>query len=716
MGLPNEIHPFLIAGNDANQYKITNSLRFRASATAYLRRTFSSGNRQTWTWSAWVKRGTLGSSGVLFESFGPGGFGIDGVISFTSANVIDFIFDYNAGSRWELTTTQVFRDPSAWYHIVIVADTTNATPGDRLRIYVNGSRVTVFSTANYPSLSANGTLNQAYAHGIGADTTPSTYFDGYLAEVNFIDGQALTPSSFGQSNALTGVWEPKQYTGTYGTNGFYLPFNDSTSTTTLGYDRQLGMTDSSKNNWTLNNIGASSSANTVAKFTTVGTYTWTVPLGITSVRYLVVGGGGGGANDWGMAGAGAGGVVYGSMNVIPGNNYTIIVGDGGAPVSNGNNSSFHTIVALGGASGGYGTAGGSGSGGAYTDANPNSIYAGISIQPSYANAVSYGNSGGNYAGSGYGGGGGGGAGGAGGVASGSYVVGGNGGAGVSFNLYGTSVTYAGGGGGGAYYTGGSGGSGIGGNGGRGGGGGNVAGGAGANNTGSGGGSGYGTGGRGGSGIVLVVYNEGPTYDVMPDSPTNYNDGGNGRGNYAVLNPIDTVGTAGSIIDGNLKLTGGSSAWYQTRCGFGLTSGKWYWEVTIISTNVSTNGICIGISSSGTQTAGFGTANQWVYNNNSSGRKSLNGTSSAYGTAFVTNDVVGVAFDADAGTLVFYVNNVSQGTAASSGLPNPAFPMVNAYGSDNIAINFGQRPFSYTPPTGFKALNTYNLPNPSLPLV
>ena len=148
----------------------------------------------------------------------------------------------------------------------------------------------------------------------------------------------------------------------------------------------------------------------------------------------------------------------------------------------------------------------------------------------------------------------------------------------------------------------------------------------------------------------------------------------------------------------------------------MTSGKWYWEVTILSTSTSSNGITIGISNSSALTAGYvsGTqTNTWIYNNNSSGRKNLNGTGSAYGTAYVTNDVVGVAFDADAGTLTFYVNNSSQGTAASSGLPNPAFPVVSCYGTDNVAINFGQRPFAYTPPSGYSALNTQNLSTPTI---
>ena len=167
----------------ADTTDITNSLIINDDDSAYLSRTHTSGgDRTTWTWSGWVKRGTVGTNAKLFQSFGPGGFGIEGSIAFDTSNRIDFLFDYNGGTRHRLITDQVFKDVSSWYHIQVVADTSNGTTTDRLRLYVNGLRVTDFSSSNYPSTSSyQGTLNQAYAHGIGATTTPSSYFDGYMA-------------------------------------------------------------------------------------------------------------------------------------------------------------------------------------------------------------------------------------------------------------------------------------------------------------------------------------------------------------------------------------------------------------------------------------------------------------------------------------------------------------------------------------------------------
>jgi hypothetical protein len=144
-------------------------------------------------------------------------------------------------------TTQVLRDVSAWYHLVVTLDTTNATAGNRIKMYLNGAEITAFSTSNNPTSSQSLGVNQAATHKLGSLT--STYFDGYLAETNFIDGQALTPSSFGETNAVTGVWQPKEYAGTYGTNGFYLNFSDNASTTTLGDDLS-----GNGNDWTTNNI------------------------------------------------------------------------------------------------------------------------------------------------------------------------------------------------------------------------------------------------------------------------------------------------------------------------------------------------------------------------------------------------------------------------------------------------------------------------------
>jgi len=207
---------------------IEGSLRFNDDDTASLNWTpDSAGDRTTWTWSGWVKRGTVGTNAKLFHSFGPGGFGIEGGIAFDTSNRIDFLFDYNGGSRLRLVTTAVFRDVSSWYHIQVVADTSNGTTTDRLRLYVNGQRVTNFSTSNYPSTSSyQGTLNQAYAHGIGATATPSAHFDGYLAEVHFTDGTAYDADAFGEFK--NGVWVAKTPDVTYGTNGFYLPLTDDT--------------------------------------------------------------------------------------------------------------------------------------------------------------------------------------------------------------------------------------------------------------------------------------------------------------------------------------------------------------------------------------------------------------------------------------------------------------------------------------------------------
>jgi len=234
-------------------YFIRNSLRFRSSASGYLSRTPASvSNRTTWTWSGWVKRGTLGILQNIF-SVGTGS---------TERNLIRFIdgldtlqiFLTRSGSiQYFLETTQVFRDPSAWYHIVITLDTTNATSTDRVRLYINGSRVTSFSSATYPSLSyAGGLINTTDLHTIARNPfLDSEYLDGYLAEVNFIDGQALTPSSFGKTDTGTGQWVPRKFAGTYGTNGFYLKFADASAATAAAIGKDSS---GNGNNWTPNNI------------------------------------------------------------------------------------------------------------------------------------------------------------------------------------------------------------------------------------------------------------------------------------------------------------------------------------------------------------------------------------------------------------------------------------------------------------------------------
>jgi len=244
----------IFAGNSASTgYNLTRSLRFRSSASATLVKTFASGgNQKTWTLSFWVKRGTLGTAQAIFDT---GVFTSSdstlAILGFTASDTINFsayLFSYR-------TTTQVFRDPSAWYHIVLNLDTTQATAANRVKLYVNGTQVTAFSSSTDPTLNTNYAVNQsAYSHTFGYPSYSYGYFDGYLAEVNFIDGQALTPSSFGSTNALTGVWQPARYAGTYGTTGFYLPFTDNSALTTssnVGLGKDFS---GNANYWVTNNI------------------------------------------------------------------------------------------------------------------------------------------------------------------------------------------------------------------------------------------------------------------------------------------------------------------------------------------------------------------------------------------------------------------------------------------------------------------------------
>lgn len=249
------IHQVLLAGSGAS-YQIQNSLRFRASNSAYLNRTpASAGNRKTWTWSAWVKRGAL-SGAISMNLFVADRSGTTDAtytdIVFTPANQIA-VRGY--ATNWRVSNA-VFRDPSAWYHVVVALDTTQATAGDRVKVYVNGSQITSFATSNNPALNDDLGVNRAALHSLGQDVPGGpAYFDGYLANVYFIDGQALTPSSFGQTDSATGVWVPKKYSGTYGTNGFYLKFADASAATATAIGKDSS---GNGNNWTPSGISVTS--------------------------------------------------------------------------------------------------------------------------------------------------------------------------------------------------------------------------------------------------------------------------------------------------------------------------------------------------------------------------------------------------------------------------------------------------------------------------
>ena len=237
---------------------ISRSLRFNSSDSAYCSRVpASAGNRKTWTWAGWVKRSALGAQ-YDFASAGDSGDYVR-IGGFDSSDRLGVRTDSAVVS---LVTTQVFRDCSAWYHFVIAFDTTHATAANRVKLYVNGQQITVFTTATYPNQNTDWAVNNTGEHRIGAfrdKTDPTVYFPfaGYLADIHFIDGQALDPTSFGEFDATTGVWVPKAYTGSYGTNGFRLEFadNSSNTATTLGKD-----TSGNGNNWTPNNLSVTAGA------------------------------------------------------------------------------------------------------------------------------------------------------------------------------------------------------------------------------------------------------------------------------------------------------------------------------------------------------------------------------------------------------------------------------------------------------------------------
>ena len=214
----------------AAAYTIDQSIRFNDNDSAYLEKTFASaGNRQIWTWSAWIKLSGSTARQIIFgATTGPSYISIN-----ENATGSAFFNLYNAGWYWE--TAAKYRDPSAWYHLVWAFDTTNATADNRMRFYVNGLEVTDYSTKHTTgSQNASGGINNNVVHRIGRHPASSNYFDGYLAEINFVDGQQLTPTDFGKTNAGTGQWVPIDASGlTFGTRGFYLKGEDSSD---LGND------------------------------------------------------------------------------------------------------------------------------------------------------------------------------------------------------------------------------------------------------------------------------------------------------------------------------------------------------------------------------------------------------------------------------------------------------------------------------------------------
>jgi len=212
--------------SDAGGYQINDSLRFEDGSGAYLYRTPAvAGNRKTWTFSCWFKRGNLGLTyPTIFSTndIDPGQY-----TSIIFYNEALYLNASGFGANYTLITNQVLRDVSSWYHLVWSVDTTQATSTDRMKLYINGEQVTSFSTATYPSLNKDLDVNATTLHTMGYFADYGRYWDGYLSDIYLIDGQALDPTDFGET--IDGYWRPLPYAGTYGTNGFHLDFNGNTN-------------------------------------------------------------------------------------------------------------------------------------------------------------------------------------------------------------------------------------------------------------------------------------------------------------------------------------------------------------------------------------------------------------------------------------------------------------------------------------------------------
>ena len=236
------------AGGDFYPYLLNQSLRFNSADSAYLSRTPSSAsNRKTFTLSCWVKRAKLGEQTIL-DAYS------------NDQNRTRLMID--AGNRFQVFTrlsnsdhnlicNARSRDTLSWYHVVYSIDTTQSTASNRAKIYINGALQT-FTGSNFPDQNEDMFINSNVGHSIGCANDGGgreTFFDGYLSEMHLVDGSALTASSFGETKE--GIWIPKEYTGSHGTNGFYLPFDDGSA---IGDDESANTNDFTVNNLVANDI------------------------------------------------------------------------------------------------------------------------------------------------------------------------------------------------------------------------------------------------------------------------------------------------------------------------------------------------------------------------------------------------------------------------------------------------------------------------------
>ncbi len=207
-----------MAGGEPPFYPINidQSCRFNDNDSAYLTYTpAGAGTEETFTFSFWIKRGNIGSIQQIINA------AAGNELKFTAADKLQF-----TTASGDLLTTQVFRDTTNWYHIVLAVDDTQAVAADRVNLYVNGSLVSAYDTEDYLDQNEVTEFFKAAQHHIASNEGGTEEFDGYLAEFHSVDGTQEAVTDFGEFKQ--GVWIPKTYTGAYGTNGFYLKFDNKT--------------------------------------------------------------------------------------------------------------------------------------------------------------------------------------------------------------------------------------------------------------------------------------------------------------------------------------------------------------------------------------------------------------------------------------------------------------------------------------------------------
>jgi len=663
----------------------TKSLRFDDGDSAYLSKTPSSaGNQKTFTISFWVKRVKSGAYNPLIDARSP-----------LNDSLVSLLFDSNDNfqlghySFSSIITSRVYRDFSSFYHIVLAVDTTQATASNRIKLYTNGVQETAFSTATYPAQNTTYNWNSASLHTINQAGTG--YGGQYFADIYNIDGSQLDCTSFGAFDS-NGVWQAAAYSGTFGTNGFHLNFADGSD---LGAD-----VSGNSNSFTANNlVGSTAGADvSIANATgalpirnTTGTYGGTVASGNRTDSLS-------GSLQLAMP-------LRADLSDVSGNSYTIT--NTGVTFTTdhskfyGQSAAFFdsdkVVISNATGLGQFGT--GNFTIEAYVKFTDNGHYYGRLIEFGSVNSNAF-------------------------VIDGTtapfrlrYDAG-------STTVYGTTGTiplgkwthvavvrnsgtlkfYVDGVEGGSHSF-----------------------------THSLSGDSAQIGNYLGSqldfdGYIqdLRVYGAakytsnftppnnptnglpGRDLDLLFDVPTNGDQsdtgaGGEVSGGYCVLNPLAVSGT---LSQGNLQ--GQCPVGSSQHASFAIpASGKWYFEAEMTNSGI----LNLGLAAHKPAGHIYQNSNSVLYS--TSGVKNVDGvTDQSYGATWTLGDIIGCACDADAGTITFYKNNSSQGALSHqiAGL----FPSFGNGGvATNYAVNFGQRPFAYTAPTGFKCLNTSSLPTPTI---